>query len=140
MPLRSRSSESPRDNVSRRSSSPVAPMPVDPTARSRAETERIKPVWDEDIVVPIAFFVTAIILSIGIPLVRGLVRRWDRQSALPAQQPDTAARLERIEQAIDAMSIEVERIAEGQRFVTRLMTDRSPERVALPLSDANRNS
>jgi len=38
------------------------------------------------------------------------------------------------------MSIEVERIAEGQRFVTRLMTDRSPERVALPLSDANRNS
>ena len=42
-------------------------MPVDPTARSRAETERIKPVWDEDIVVPIAFFVTAIILSIGIP-------------------------------------------------------------------------
>ena len=115
-------------------------MPVDPTARSRAETERIKPVWDEDIVVPIAFFVTAIILSIGIPLVRGLVRRWDRQGALPAQQPDTAARLERIEQAIDAMSIEVERIAEGQRFVTRLMTDRSPERVALPLSDANRNS
>jgi hypothetical protein len=97
-------------------------------------------VWNEDIVVPIAFFVTAIALSIGIPLVRGLVRRWDRQSALPAQQPDTAARLERIEQAIDAMSIEVERIAEGQRFVTRLMTDRSPERVALPLSDADRNS
>ena len=137
MPLRSRSSESPKDSVSRRSSSRVAPMPVDPKARSRADTERIKPVWDEDIVVPIAFFVTAIILSIGIPLVRGLVRRWDRQSALPAQQPDTAARLE---QAIDAMSIEVERIAEGQRFVTRLMTDRSPERVALPLSDANRNS
>ena len=90
--------------------------------------------WDEDIVVPIAFFVTAIIMSIGIPLVRGLVRRWDRKTAVPsAAQPDTAARLERIEQAIDAMSIEVERIAEGQRFVTRLMSDRAPERVALPL-------
>jgi len=87
---------------------------------------------DEDIVIPIAFFITAIILSIGIPLVRGLVRRWDRQHTQPALLPDTSARLERIEQAIDAMSVEVERIAEGQRFVTRLMTDRSPERVALP--------
>jgi hypothetical protein len=97
-------------------------------------------VWDEDIVIPIAFFLTAIVLSIGIPLVRGLVRRWDRQSALPASQPETAARLARIEQAIEAMSIEVERIAEGQRFVTRLMTDRSPEPVALPLSANDRNS
>jgi hypothetical protein len=97
-------------------------------------------VWDEDIVVPIAFFVTTIVLAIGIPLVRGLVRRWDRKNTLPATSPDTAARLERIEQAIDAMSIEVERIAEGQRFVTRLMTDRSPERVALPLRGDDRNS
>lgn len=88
--------------------------------------------WDEDIIVPIAFFVTVIVMAIGIPLVRGLVRRWDRRNASPTLEPDTTARLERIEQAIDAMSIEVERIAEGQRFVTRLMTDRSPERVALP--------
>lgn len=87
---------------------------------------------DEDIVIPIAFFITAIILSIGIPLVRALVRRWDRQGAQPALRPDTSARLERIEQAIDAMSVEVERIAEGQRFVTRLLADRAPERVALP--------
>ena len=54
---------------------------------------------DEDIVVPIAFFITAIIISIGIPIVRALVRRWDRAGALPAAQPDTTARLERIEQA-----------------------------------------
>jgi hypothetical protein len=94
---------------------------------------------DEDIVVPIAFFLTAIILAIGIPLVRGIVRRWDRKGDGPAVPADTAARLERIEQAIDAMSIEVERIAEGQRFVTRLMTDRPAERVALP-SRANENS
>jgi hypothetical protein len=97
-------------------------------------------VWDEDIVVPIAFFLTAIVLSIGIPLVRGLVRRWDRKAAAPALPLDTAARLERIEQAIDAMSIEVERIAEGQRFVTRLLSDRGPERVALPLRGEGENS
>lgn len=96
--------------------------------------------WDEDIVVPIAFFLTAIILSIGIPLVRGIVRRWDRKASAPSLPLDTAARLERIEQAIDAMSVEVERIAEGQRFVTRLMTDRAPERMALPLRGDGENS
>ena len=89
--------------------------------------------WDEDIVVPIAFFVSVIIMAIGIPLVRGIVRRWDRKGGEPSMPTDTAARLDRIEQAIDAMSIQVERIAEGQRFVTRIMSDRGAERVALPL-------
>jgi hypothetical protein len=96
---------------------------------------------NEDIAVPIAFFITVIILAIGIPLVRGLVRRWNTQSAPPPLLPaDTSARLERIEQAIDAMSLEVERIAEGQRFVTRLMSDRSPEGVALPRRGGERDT
>ena len=87
--------------------------------------------WDEDIIAIVGFLTTAIIISIGIPLVRGLVRRWDRRDARPAIPADTTARLERIEQAVDAMSIEVERIAEGQRFVTRMLSERAPERVAL---------
>ncbi len=95
---------------------------------------------DEDIVVPIAFFISAIVLSLGIPLVRAIVRRWDRQSIQSPMAQDTSARLERIEQAIEAMSIEVERIAEGQRFVTRLMTDSSPERVAIPHRVVGRDS
>jgi len=88
-------------------------------------------VWDEDIIAIVGFFTTAIIISIGIPLVRGLVRRWDRRDARPAIPADTTARLERIEQAVDAMSIEIERVAEGQRFVTRMLSERAPERVAL---------
>ena len=87
---------------------------------------------DEDIVVPIAFFFSVIVMSIGIPLVRAMIRRWDRQSLQPPMAADTSARLERIEQAIEAMSIEIERVAEGQRFVTRLMTEGSPDRAALP--------
>ncbi|HTK49149.1 MAG TPA: hypothetical protein VL328_14330 [Gemmatimonadaceae bacterium] len=39
-------------------------------------------------------------------------------------------RLVRIEQAVDAIAIEVERIAEGQRFLTKLQADR-PEPRAL---------
>jgi hypothetical protein len=90
-------------------------------------------VWDEDIIAIIGFFTTAIVISIGIPLVRGLVRRWDRRDARPAMPADTTDRLERIEQAIEAMAIEVERISEGQRFVTRMLSERPAERVALPL-------
>jgi hypothetical protein len=46
----------------------------------------------------------------------------------PAPQGDARldARLERIEQAMDAMATEVERIAEGQRFTTKLMAEMRP--------------
>ncbi|HTR76810.1 MAG TPA: hypothetical protein VMH39_01810 [Gemmatimonadaceae bacterium] len=37
-------------------------------------------------------------------------------------------RLARIEQAIDAMSVEVERISEGQRFTTKLLSERADAR------------
>ena len=40
-------------------------------------------------------------------------------------------RLERMEQAIDAMATEVERVAEGQRFTTKLLADRQVERQTL---------
>ena len=49
---------------------------------------------------------------------------------------DTDHRLERIEHAIDAMAVEVERIAEGQRFVTKLLSDRGQERVGIPASQS----
>ncbi|HPV77887.1 MAG TPA: hypothetical protein PLX31_23525, partial [Gemmatimonadaceae bacterium] len=37
-------------------------------------------------------------------------------------------RLARMEQAIDSMAIEVERISEGQRFTARLLAERPAER------------
>ena len=37
----------------------------------------------------------------------------------------TEARLARIEQAVDAIAVEVERISEGQRFTTRLLSEQS---------------
>jgi hypothetical protein len=46
------------------------------------------------------------------------------------------ARLERLEQAVESIAIEIERVSEGQRYVTKLMSDRAQpmlEGVALPL-------
>ena len=42
-------------------------------------------------------------------------------------------RLARIEQAVDAIAVEVERISEGQRFTTRLLSDRAQgQAVSIP--------
>jgi hypothetical protein len=40
-------------------------------------------------------------------------------------------RLARIEQAVDAIALEVERMSEGQRFTTRLLADRMGEANAI---------
>ena len=53
-----------------------------------------------------------------------MLKRGGRQAA-PAPSPESAQRMERLEQAVDAIAIEVERISEGQRFVTRLLTEGS---------------
>jgi hypothetical protein len=51
-----------------------------------------------------------------------MLKRANRPAS-PPQSPDTTNRLERIEQAVDAIAIEVERVSEGQRFVTRLLSE-----------------
>jgi len=82
---------------------------------------------NEDIVIPIAGMCMIVILAIGIPLVRALTKRWETQAQLPKVPPDVADRLARMEQAIDTIAVEVERISEGQRFTTRLLSDRQRE-------------
>ena len=62
------------------------------------------------------------------PLSLAMARRiWKRGSgyAAPAQSKESAERMERLEQAVDAIAIEIERVSEGQRFVTRLLTEGS---------------
>jgi hypothetical protein len=89
---------------------------------------------DEDILAIGGFFFTTIVLGLGIPLVRAYVRRKELESSRPRLEPGVDDRLERIEHAIEAMAVEVERISEGQRFVTRLLSERSeraPERLSV---------
>jgi hypothetical protein len=68
-------------------------------------------------------------------------RRWKRRVA---QRPselgtDSAQRLARLEQGMDAIAIEIERVSEGQRFVTRLLSEAQsplggPQRIPKPAS------
>ena len=59
------------------------------------------------------------------PLSVAFARRiWRRSAAAVTSLPrDIADRLQRMEQAIEATAVEVERIGEGQRFITRLFTE-----------------
>ncbi|MDP9279819.1 MAG: hypothetical protein M3P00_10405, partial [Gemmatimonadota bacterium] len=68
-------------------------------------------------------FATAIIFAIGIPLAKAYSRKIDAEAKNPRIPSEVTNRLERIEQAIDAMAVEVERISEGQRFTTRLLSE-----------------
>ncbi len=86
----------------------------------------------EDMIALSGFFITAIVLGLGIPLLRIYSRQKDRESVRPAVDQERDRRLERIEHAIEAMAIEVERISEGQRFVTRLLSERAKNAGELP--------
>ena len=73
----------------------------------------------------------------------------DKRSVAPPSDPEVRNRLERIEQAVDAIAVEVERISEGQRFTTKVIADlralpqadpaiamNEKDRAAVPLSRA----
>lgn len=80
----------------------------------------------------VAFFLTVAVIIIGLPLARAFARRMDRRGA--AQIPtEVTSQLSHLNQAVDAIALEVERISEGQRFTTRLLSEqREAARHTLP--------
>jgi len=76
-----------------------------------------------EVAVPLGAFLCAIILAIGVPLARAYSRRMDAESKNPRIPTEITSRLERMEQAIDSVAVEVERISEGQRFTTKLLSE-----------------
>jgi hypothetical protein len=82
--------------------------------------------------ISIAFFLMIAAIIIGLPLARAFARRMDRRGA--AQVPaEISSQLTHLNQAVDAIALEVERISEGQRFTTRLLSEQK-EAARQPLS------
>ncbi len=94
---------------------------------------------DEAILVPGFAFFTVIVLALGIPLVRAYIRKQDRVDVPTRLTPELEARLDRLESMVETVSVEVERMAEGQRFTTRLLSEGAaqtqvpPARAATPV-------
>jgi hypothetical protein len=82
--------------------------------------------------ISIAFFIMMAVIIIGWPLARAFGRRLERRGEVSTgADPALTGQLQRIEQAVEAMSIEIERISESQRFLTKLQSSAAPERTAL---------
>jgi hypothetical protein len=79
---------------------------------------------DPDLVVILSF---ATAMLIGFPIARAVAGWINRKASGPPPQAvpaDLTQRLERLEHIAEATQIEVERMAEGQRFTTRLLAER----------------
>ena len=79
--------------------------------------------------IPIVGMVCGLIflLTLMFSISRVLGKRAVAGAAGPGVPADLAARLARIEQAVEAVAIEVERISESERYSARLLTERLPE-------------
>ena len=69
-------------------------------------------------------FGTAAVLILR-PLMRAFANRLERRGTPAALPPEVTAHMERLEHAIEAVAIEVERISEGQRYTTKLLSERA---------------
>jgi hypothetical protein len=86
---------------------------------------------DGDVLV-FAQVMTVIVGSTGAFVAIGLIARMLWRAGSRTKQRTVApvddARMERLEAAVDAIAIEVERISESQRFTVGLLSDRLPPR------------
>ena len=72
-----------------------------------------------------AFAALGVGAKILLPLVRAFAKRMENRGDAPRIPAEMTSRLERMEQAIDSIAVEVERISEGQRFTTKLLSDKT---------------
>jgi hypothetical protein len=78
--------------------------------------------------ISIAFFVTVAAIIIFTPLARALARRSDAQSrALEEAGRQVSPQIRQLQESVDAMALEIERISEAQRFQTRLLAGKERE-------------
>lgn len=78
---------------------------------------------DEDVAIPLGI---VFILAVLMPLSITAARVWWRRATgtLPArQQKAESDRFVRLEEAVETIAIEMERVSEGQRFMTRMLTE-----------------
>lgn len=94
-----------------------------------ATTEQLPPWAYQDDMPPrvqetaFAFFVMVAVIFIGFPIARAIGRRIDRAGITPKVSVEVTSQLAQLNQAVEAIAVEVERISEGQRFTTRLLSE-----------------
>jgi hypothetical protein len=99
--------------------------------------------FTEEVLASVVLGMTLLFTFVGMLIHRRAWRRAEKTFA--GKGAGGPADLQQLQQAVDVIAVEVERIAEGQRYVSKLLNERldSPalpdarERVPVPLEDAS---
>jgi hypothetical protein len=91
-----------------------------------------------DLVPIVGMLSVFVLLPFTIAIARFIWKRAGAPPRVAAVDQATQQRLEQMSQAIDTIAIEVERISEGQRFVTRLLSDREHSALGAGAADPMR--
>jgi len=102
----------------RRAEAQSRPTPMVYTTQQPPDMSQVIPPQAVDIA--IGFFITCAVIIVGWPISRALGRRFERRGTPPALEAGVTDQLQRIEQAVEAIAIEVERISESQRFLAKI--------------------
>ena len=73
--------------------------------------------------VPIVFFISLPVTIIGVMLTRAHMRQVELRGSRTELSPELSARLDRMEQAMEAIAVEVERVGR-LGFTTKLLAER----------------
>lgn len=84
-------------------------------------------------VMAVAFF-GSIAFSVG-SIAKAITRRAESRRQQPLGDGEVAERLARIESAVDVIAVEVERIAEAQRFALKLSEGQSQGKLGKPSAE-----
>lgn len=85
----------------------------------------------EDVVMMGLLVMMAVLLPVSIAFARRIWRRGTNAPVGANLSPEMDERFSRLEQAMDAVAVEVERIGEGQRYVTKVLGAGAAEPLAL---------
>jgi hypothetical protein len=110
----------------------VAPAPIPfpgGTIQHGGFPDHVIPAGAVDIA--LGFFAMCAVMVVGRPLASAFGRRIERGGGTAAVPAGAADQLERIEQAVETMAIEVERIGESQRHLVQLQHASPDERSSL---------
>lgn len=86
---------------------------------SSSAQDKLTELWGPILIV----FTIFVLCPVAIAWARSIWKRGSAPRSAGIPDRDTVVRLERMEQAMDAIAIEIERVSEGQRFVTRLLAE-----------------
>lgn len=71
------------------------------------------------VIISVAFFIAIFCIIVGLPISRSIARRMDRAPLSPPLAPEFRAELAGLQEAVSSVAVDVERVAEAQRWTAR---------------------